>query len=240
MPFNTDPSAIDHDDVRKPDMPMAVYHQEVNDLAVYLAKGDGWQRLFDVGLAVDASAALEIALPQSRRAQSEWYTARYPRKAEEQEALEQEAADLRTEAMAACRFNLRHDRGIQGTLDRIADGEGLADLAVDCDDLPKLIEANFEAFAHDKSFKAKEVADRLRELGPLITAGTSARRADTTLDTLGDARDRAFTVLDAIVTEIRECGRHAHRRTDQVLRFGSAYQRQNARSARRKKTKKEG
>lgn len=69
-PFNLDTSELDDDDVRKPNIPMAVYHQEANDLLVFLAKDDGWQRLHGVGLDPSAQGAAEQALTASRAAQS--------------------------------------------------------------------------------------------------------------------------------------------------------------------------
>lgn len=234
MSFSLDPLAVESDDVRKPNVPMAIYHQEANDLLVFLSHDSGWQRLYAVGLDPTAASAVEQALTVSRTAQSAWFVASRPRKEEEHTTREVRASELRAEAMSACRFNLRSDRGMQGVLDRIDDGSGIADLAADCVDLAKLIHDNLLAFEKDMSFDAKSVADELAEIGPLITAATSARRAAEGTSELIDARDRAFTVLDNILDEVRVAGRHAFRKTNDVRRFGSDYQRRILSRSRRK------
>jgi len=71
--------------------------------------------------------------------------------------------------------------------------------------------------------------------GVQITAATSSRRADSGTAPSLDARDRAFHVLDEILGEVRDAGRHAFRKSNEVARFGSEYERKkNARRRRQK------
>jgi len=233
--FNLDPQAIDAEELRRPRTPMAVYLQEAADVQAFLDKDNNWQRLYDVGLPTDAQSAFGMALAASRLAQSAWVVATRPRKEEEDAARELQATRLRSEGISGCRFSLRDNRSVQGALDRIREGSGLADLAGDCTDVAKLILDNLPAFANDKSFDAPAVANQLAEYGVQIPAATSSRRADSGTAPSLDARDRAFHVLDEILGEVRDAGRHAFRKSNEVARFGSEYERKkNARRRRQK------
>ena len=230
--FNLNPLAIDAEELRKPHLPMAVFHQEASDLLAFLDQDDAWRKLIDVGHPEDAQSAAETALTASRAAQSAWVTATRPRKTQDDEARELLVRRQYAKAMSACRFNLRDDRSAQEALERLKEKRGLAALAADCAAMAKLLEANLEAFANDKSFDAPAMAAQLSEVATAMTAVSSERRAARGPSPLAEARDRAFHVLYEILEKVRTAGRHAFRNTPDARRFGSEYLRQKVRRSR--------
>ena len=82
--------------------------------------------------------------------------------------------------VAAARWNLRDDRSAQGTLDGIVEGDSLADLIQDLEDLALLMEQRGEAFAADQTFDPAARGAEARGFG---------RRGDPREDRAEDQQD---------------------------------------------------
>jgi hypothetical protein len=189
-----------------------------------------WKPLRNVGLPKNELPALRRGIEAAREAQSGWIVVRDRSKSDAQKTREEEGKVLRTNMVDAARWNLRHDRVAQATVDAIQEGDGVEDLIQDLVDAAALIESRADAFANDKSFDLEAIVERARSTASDIRAGLSPTRAKSKPDDAKLLRDRASTYLDARMTTIREAGRYAFRKEPAVrARFASAYQRRKRR-----------
>jgi hypothetical protein len=224
--------ALPAGDVDSPDLPVAVVLQEAHDLRTLCADAKVRERLVSVGLQSTALDALAIAEGALRVAQSEWVVSRDRSKDEAQKAREARGMELRAELAAAVRWNLRAERKALAVLSVIQEGEGVADLVQDLDDLAMLIVQYLPAFASDQSFDAPARAEEARTLGAEIRAGLSQTRQPGAQEASKDLRDRAFSYLDDLKTRVRESARYAYRKEPAFsARFASAYKRRLRRRA---------
>jgi hypothetical protein len=212
--------AIPSADVRTPNVRVAVYHQDTNDLKTLVARDDIRARLLAVGLEQSTLTALPVALDASRSAQSAWVVSTDRSKPTAQRDREQRGYEHRSEMIAACRWNLRANRAVQAALDVISEGDGIPDLIQDLRDIGALTEANLPAFARDETFDAKEAVETARSLADEIAAGQSSFTTDEGSTKAKDLRDRAWTHLWNLDSEIRAAARHAYRNDqEQLARF---------------------
>lgn len=212
--------AIPASDVRSPDVRMAVYHQDTNDLATVVAAPVIAAKLQSVGIASDRLESLPVALDACRMAQSQWVVANDRGKPEAQKEREELGYAHRSEVVAACRWNLRDNRTAMATLGVIAEGDGIPDLIQDLRDVAVLAEANVAAFEKDESFDAPAAIETCRSLASDITAGQSAFATSAEAAAARDLRDRAYTWLWGIDADVRAAGRYAFRNDpEQVSRF---------------------
>jgi len=210
--------------ISAPNLPMAVAIQEANDLLTHISSPPIGDKLLSVGLPPTHADSLARAVRAAKEAQSEWVLVRDRTKSERQREREQAAHRLRLDLLAAARWNLRGDRVALGTLSAIAQGEGVADLAQDLNDLAVLLEQRASRFDPDHSFDVQRAVADARAHARELSAGTSEERLQTEQATAKDLRDRAFSYLDQLVDEIREAGRYAFRRDPQALKpFHSRY-----------------
>ncbi|MBH24054.1 MAG: hypothetical protein CMH57_06315 [Myxococcales bacterium] len=224
--------AIEAADVKRPRLPVAVMHQEANDLKTYCTKAPVRAALLKVGLAQEVLDGLEIAIDASREAQSRWAVARDRSKPDSQKEREARGYDLRSDLLDACRWNLRNSRLAAAAIRRISDGEGVADLIQDLSDIAALMRANLDAFDTDQTIDAPALAEQAQQLSGEIRAGLSGSRDhEDQRDAIG-LRDRAATHLQHQVSEIRDAGRYAFRKdADAVATFTSAYLRRRRASS---------
>ncbi len=110
--------------------------------------------------------------------------------------LRKEAEAWRRQAMAAARYLLRRDERAMLEIERIAEGEGLADLVQDLDDLAVLIEH------HAATFAAMPEPLDVAEARRLSKALRKGRDDSDTMASL-ENRNRAFWALEDAVDEIR-------------------------------------
>jgi hypothetical protein len=208
--------------------------QEANDLVTVLRGPGVTEPMVAVGMSPDAPTQLETAADAARAAESQWTVARDRSKSDAQRDREARGVALRSELLATARWALRDDRIGMATVGAISEGEGVADLVQDLHDTGELIERKPEAFAADTTFDARAAVEEARSLAAEISAGTSNERIDTTQAATKDLRDRAFTHLTGLVSEIREAGRYAHRKNAALAkRFASRYERARRTRARR-------
>ena len=237
-------SELPADQVRSPDLPLAVALQEGHDLLTLIQGESVWPSLAAVGVQAGRREQLQLLIGAARAAESNWVVMRDRKKSQTQQELEARAYELRSTMLAAVRWNLRHDAKARTTLSAILEGEGVEDLTQDLSDAAELCERNLDAFEADQSFDALARIAEARALYAQLAAGTSAERLDTEQAKAVDLRNRAYTQLDDLTNELREAGRYAFRGDDTLrARFASAYDRrkrqQRAAARRRTETRSE-
>lgn len=213
-------------DVGRPAIPIAVYLQEAHDMLTFTSDPEVRTALLAVGLspAVFDNGAEAIAATQ--QAQSQWTMVRRSRQPENLPTVREEAQSLRSLVVASIRWNLRSNRTAQAAVDVIVEGDSDADLVQDLHDLAALVTANADAFADDQTFDAAVTAQLARDRSVELRALLSDRASDETERDAVDLRNRAYTHLNSLMTEIRTAGRYAFRDdTDALRRFGSVYAR---------------
>jgi len=226
--------ALTPDQLRTPGLPMAAALQEAHDLLTLCHGEQVKAALIDVGQDPQFTTDLEQRLAAAREAQSQWVAVRDRTKSTALVGLEGRAATLRRDLLAAGRFNLRRDREAQAVLSAISQGETVADLVQDLLDLATLFEQHAAAFASDQSFDVAAGVAEAREVAQALSASVSDERLDPEPSGTRELRDRAFTYLDDLVSEIRAAGRYAFRREVELARrFTSRHRRRLRRTAKR-------
>jgi len=219
-------------DVDTPDIPMPTVLQEAHDLATYVAQDDVRGRLLAVGAEAEDLDLFPTAVGAAREAQSRWAVVRDGAKPEAQQEREATGRETRSTLIASCRWNLRRSRPAQSALDAIAEGDGIEDLIQDLEDLAALIEGNRAGFEQDQTFDVSAQVEGARSLASDIRTGLTALRTTEERPRILDQRDRAFTFLDDLVSDIREAGRYAFRLEPNRLRhFSSSYLKRRRRRA---------
>lgn len=227
------------DEVRLPDQPIEVYFQETEDLLTHVEANGLRGVLIDEGLDESVFDEIVTSLAAARQAQTEWTLLNDREKPESQKVMEAKGYALRTKAAKKARFTLRKDRSALAIIGDILEGEGLADLVQDLDDLSKLIADRPEAFARNRNFDSAATVAEMKATANSIRSGLSGFRMNPTQAKAVELRNRAWTHLDALVGDLREAGRAATEGT--IARgFGSAYNRRLAAEARRRKAEKKG
>ena len=228
-------SAITDDQIRAPGMPMAVALQEAHDLHARLEQDDTWSRLLAVGVEPDLLEQFVLALAATKQAQVQWTIV--SRERGRPIALRERRVAgqrLRTELLAACRWNLRGQPQVRPMLDHVVKGRDTPDLVQDLHDLATLIDRHRTAFDRDRSFDAPQQAEAAHALAHAIAAGEGKAWAHQTPADLKHLRDQAYTHLARLVAHLREAGRYAFR--DEPRRaagFASAHRRTRERKRRR-------
>jgi hypothetical protein len=146
-------------------------------------------RLADVKLLPEAIEALESA-------ERHWSRTKVKQGDASLVALRKEAEKWRAEAMAAARYLLRNDASAGLEIERIGEGDGLADLVQDLEDLAALVKT------HDATFAALRNPLDATEASRLSTALRNGRD-DEDANAAIDQRNRAFWALEDVMRELR-------------------------------------
>ena len=153
---------------------------------------------FNVALA---NAALGL-LAHTKLTESSWASARHVKKKGEGRVLtRKEAEAYRSELIRASRFIFRNAKKQLAEVERIAEGEGLADLIRDHEEFAVFATANADAYAQ---------APKLGDVVARCTAFADAlkgKRDDTAAQELHEARNRAVVALEGALDEIRAAAR---------------------------------
>jgi len=153
---------------------------------------------FDTGLA-DASLSL---LPHTKSAETAWASVRFVKLRGEGRALtRQDAETYRSLVIRTARFLYRRDEKKLAEIDRIAEGEGLADLIRDLEELIELLCPDAGLFAG-----VERVGDVVERCTAFATA-LKAKSDNTSAAALHQARNRAVVALDQSLAEIRATAR---------------------------------
>ena len=223
------------DAVAPPVMPVDRLVGEARALHV-VAKADQ-RALAKVGFDAKLAALLPAAIDALSEAQAALLEARRNERSVREVELEQEGVKLRSEMIADARFALRADREAQTALDTIADGEGLDDEVQDLHELSAFFRNHGVALKRisvdvgEKARRATAIAKSLESLVAERRARVGKRGAEPL-----EERDRAATLVDAILREIRATGVYAFRNdVARQLKYRSAYRVQHR--APKKRTK---
>jgi hypothetical protein len=230
--IKSDLEGLKPEQIRTPNLPIATALQEASDLVRLCRAERVHTAITKVGQSPDFVGVLEQRIDAAREAQSIWVSVRDQTKSSALVKLEERAGQLRGDLLAAGRWNLREDREAQTTLSTIRGGDTVADLVQDLFDLATLYEKHRAAFETDQSFDAGARSGEAREVATQLSASISEERLGSGPAEIRDMRNRAFTYLDNLVSEVRAAARYAFRsEPDFSRRFASRYRRRIRRAA---------
>jgi hypothetical protein len=142
------------------------------------------------------------------RAQKAWERQRSRTEPASMQRAREDAAQLKTDMLAAGRFLLRNDDKAQRQLDQIAAGEGLEDLIEDLRALAVFWRNHEDAL--EKSDLGDDVMDRAHAMATRLTIMNRCAK-DREHETAHAHRNRALALLDEAVHEVRAAGRYVFR-----------------------------
>ena len=226
-------------DVAAPNWPVAIALMEAEALLGFLHQApDILRRLRSAQPAFDPALDLRAAVDLLRERQVAWLQITTKRKPEEQADLEARGEQLRAEVLAALRWLMRADVQARDFIAQVQDGAGLADLIQDLDVLAAFLSERADQLTDDE-FDPHAHAQQAATLAEQLRAGFVAAAAPDGREGLRDLRDRAWTYLAAVMSEIRTAAAFRFRQDPDLLaaRFTSAYaRRRNQRSRASKAT----
>lgn len=164
------------EDVRSPNQPIEIYLQEVEDLIAHIQENELGQVLVDEGLDENRLQELPEALTTTREAQTAWTLTNERAKPQEQRELEKRGYALRGHVAKKVRFALRSNRAALAVLNQIMEGEGIADLVQDLDDLRMLLTHHAALIQRNRNFDAAATNSELADLAVKIRRGLSGFR----------------------------------------------------------------
>lgn len=151
---------------------------------------------------VELANAAPSLVVHVKSAEAAWAAARFAKqKGEGRVAMRKQAEMYRSDVLRTARFLFRRDKSALAEVERIAKGEGLADLVRDHEELATLATTQAEAFA--MATKLGDVAARCTAFAETL----KTKRDDTEAHALHEARNRAVVALDASLDEIRSAAR---------------------------------
>jgi hypothetical protein len=226
--------AIPKDVLRRPVLPMATALQEAHDLLELCRGTDVSAALSQVGISSALVDDLAVRIQAAREAQSAWASFRDGSARAPLTELEARAESHRRDMLAACRFGLRRTREAQVALAPFRDRAGVDGMVQDLFDLATLVEKHAGAFERDHSFDAAASVREARELARSLSLAVSEGRLGAASSAALELRNRAFTHMDDLVSELRAAGRYAFRHdADMAKRFTSRHRRKLRRLAKR-------
>jgi hypothetical protein len=155
-----------------------------------------------------------------------WGRARFAKTSSSRGALRKEAEGLRSAVLNAGRYLLRRDAAAQAELARIDEGEGLADLVHDLDDLADFVETHASVFALDRRLP-KKAPERARQLADEL------RHVDRDDGGAMRTRNLAAAALDFVLGEVRAAARYLFAHEPRILApFLSRYEALRSKRAR--------
>lgn len=223
-------NAIPDTETFEPGIPIEYALQEAEDLCHWAS--DDLPQLTPVGIKKNTIEDLRVRIGAGREAQSIWNKDYHSQKDAQKQwkALAPEAFELRDDLLDTMRFAYRKDDVLLGRVRAIAEGTGNADMVQDLNDLKVLGQENPDPLT------AISV-----DLVLLDTAGTTSDEMAELLaaangDRLGNnesklIRDKAYTYMMELVTEIRDAGKYVFRKDKSRLKgYSSQYRKRHRKS----------
>jgi hypothetical protein len=217
--------------VRVPVIPMGIYLQEAENLHKWVPQDKA--RLQAAGLDWNLVDRLPVLIGAARECQSAWAATQLTKDdaRRQYELLSPAAIDLRDTLVHDMLFAYRAQPDVLNRVRAIAEGDGEADLVQDLNDAAVLGRQNpkpLAAIGFDMK-KLDEAASKSQELAGIYAV---AKGDKTVAAQAKQTRDRAYTLLDEAVDEIRQCGQYAFwRDAERVKGYGSEYGRKHRRKA---------
>ncbi len=202
-----DIEAITNEEMKSPNVPVAVFVQEAEDLHKWCA--DDRETLSGAGLNWILVEDLSVRAGALREAESIWFKERFSRKDAQKEWNKKslEAFDLRNQLIHDFYYAFRNHPVRKNRVTEIADGNFNTDIIQDLNDLyilgmlnTKLLEQiNFDLTQLET---AAIFAD---EMASLLSQATTNGFNNGSAKTI---RDKAYVFLMQAVDEVRECGQY--------------------------------
>lgn len=215
-------------------MPYPTFGAEALALLALEKQKDIRERLEACGLRKQAWPELSAAHQDFVSAQAHWGAARTFGIADATIQANVERLEfLRDEMLAQAAFYLKSPDD-QKRVSEIREGDGLPDMIADCRGLVLMIRPNRQLIL-DPEFKT-EWLDEALALAEKVEKARASQTAESAVTSQGQqmrrVRDRTVARVHALVTEIRDYGKHAYRRNPKVsAAFASEYLRRKRRKA---------
>jgi hypothetical protein len=220
----------------EPDVPIKVFIDELR--TTLLATEQHFSSLAAVGYTEAMAAILEWRAAALESVQTLWSAERRGGRSEAVASLIEGAEEVRGDLLSASDLALRHSDAGRHRVSAIREGEGLADLVFDLNDLAALLtdfRAEFEAIKLDVDAEAERAARARDDLKRALAEEDVAK----TLTGYKELRDRIFALTKRSLDETRAFAAFAFRKDKTSQRrhlFTSAYNRRRNRRNRGKGT----
>lgn len=217
--------AMAAEEVRKPNMPVDVFIQELFNLGEWVKQDKA--ALTKVGLDWAEVEDMTVRAKALRYAQSVWMRKRYSQEEAQAEwdRLAPGAYELKNDLEADFRFAFRERPDLLSKVAAIEEGTGHSDMVQDLNDLAVLGKANLPLLEKINVGKGKldSAATKSTEMAELL-AKVNGIHAEGNPEC--DMRNRAYTHAKAVVDAIRNTGRYVFRKDDKRLKgYRSEYHR---------------
>ncbi len=186
------------------------------------------ERLAKIGFSDAMLQGLQLYAQALHEAQTQLESQRGKQSTPTDLKVVSQALELRSQLLLAARLTLRKDRKVMESLDAIAEGEGLADLARDLLDLALLAETYPAQLS--RVGLGLDIAQKARELSRKIAAKLDSVKTPTDEHrTIEDLRNRAATVLHELMAEARLGGAYVFRKEPRIALLFTATHRHGSR-----------
>lgn len=226
-----DIEALMLDEMKSPNMPVAVYVQESEDLCKWCAADK--DKLEAAGLVWTIVDDIPVLAGALRETESLWFNERFSREEAQKQWIELSplAFDLRDQLVHDFHFAFRNDDVLSSRVSEIAEGGSNTDMIQDLNDLSVLGKDNttlLQAIGFDLT-QLDTAAAKADEMAELLSQATT-NRADNSAARI--IRDKAYTLLKRAVDEVRTVGQYIFWRDEIRLKgYVSQYNRRKNRKS---------
>jgi hypothetical protein len=169
----------------------------------------------------------------TREAQSLWQCVRDQTKSSQRQELEEAGTSLRSDMLAAGRFNLRNANSKHRSTSCAAAKESTISSKT-CSTWPNSSRRTNPPSRGTSPSTFRRQSQRPAKLGEALSASVSDERLDPEPTGTRELRDRAFTYLDDLVSEVRTAGRYVFRNSPSTSKLFTSRYRKSQRSRAKK------
>lgn len=162
---------------------------------------------------VEIFDAIPFLIEALSEAETDWQRKRFQKRATGLVATRKEAEAGRSMVMSAARYRLRKNAEAQTELDRIDEGQGLADLIQDLNDLATFIETHLTVLTRDANITAA-TPEAFRSWARTLSEGEGD--SDAALTAIAH-RNMVYVALDEALSEVRSAARYLYARDPRRL-----------------------